>query len=52
MLPKFIYRISGVMGTVLLSLALGLSQTAFAGGGGLVTDDEASLSSVTRTEPY
>jgi len=52
MLLQFIYRISGIMGTVLFILVLGLSHTVFAGGGGLVTDDEASLSSVTRTEPY
>ena len=52
MLPKFIPRISGVTGTALLILTLSLSQNAFAGGGGLVTDDEASLSSAARTEPY
>jgi len=31
---------------------LGLSQSAFSEGGGLVTDDEASLSGAARTEPY
>ncbi len=40
------------MGIVLLISALGLSQISFAGGGGLVTDDEASLSGAARTEPY
>lgn len=52
MLPKFISRISGMTGTALLFLALVLSQPAFAGGIGLVTDDETSLSSAARTEPY
>ena len=52
MLPKFISRISGITGTALLILILSLSQTAFAGGSGLVTDDEASLSGAIRTEPY
>ena len=38
--------------TVALCLTLGISQTAFSSGGGLVTDDEASLSSAARTQPY
>jgi hypothetical protein len=33
-------------------MTLGLSQTAFSEGGGLVTDDESSLSGSARTEPY
>jgi hypothetical protein len=33
-------------------MTLGLSQSAFSSGGGLVTDDEASLSGAARTEPY
>ncbi|MCP4256773.1 MAG: DUF3604 domain-containing protein [Planctomycetes bacterium] len=33
-------------------MTLGLSQNAFSSGGGLVTDDEASLSGAARTEPY
>ena len=52
MLSTFIYRLLGCMGIVLLFLALGFSQTVSAGGGGLVTDDEASLSGAARTEPY
>ena len=36
--------------TVIITLAL--SQSAFSSGGGLVTDDEASLSGAARTEPY
>ena len=36
--------------TVIMTLAL--SQSAFSSGGGLVTDDEASLSGAARTEPY
>ena len=52
MFLTFLYRHFGFMGIVLLILALGFSQTVFAGGGGLVTDDEASLSSAVRTEPY
>ena len=52
MLSIFIYRLLGCMGIVLLFLALGFSQTVSAGGGGLVTDDEASLSGAARTEPY
>ena len=35
-----------------LCLTLAFSQSAFAGGGGLVTDDESSFSSVARTESY
>ncbi len=38
--------------TVVLCLTLGFSQTAFSSGGGIVTDDEASLSGAARTEPY
>ena len=37
---------------VALCLTLGLSQSVFSAGGGIVTDDEASLSGVARTEPY
>jgi hypothetical protein len=33
-------------------LAAGLSQTAYSEGGGIVTDDESSLSAAARTEPY
>ena len=36
--------------TVIMTLVL--SQSAFSSGGGLVTDDEASLSGAARTEPY
>jgi hypothetical protein len=35
-----------------LCLTLAFSQSAFSGGGGLVTDDESSLSAGIRTEPY
>ncbi|MDH3772535.1 MAG: DUF3604 domain-containing protein, partial [Nitrospirota bacterium] len=52
MFLTFIYRISGFMGIVLLVMALGFSQTVSAGGGGLVTDDEVTLSGAARTEPY
>jgi len=38
--------------TVALCLTLGFSQTAFSSGGGIVTDDEASLRGAARTEPY
>lgn len=37
---------------VLLGLALGLSQTALASGGGIVTDDPESLSGIAREETY
>ncbi len=33
-------------------MTLGLSQSAFSSGGGIVTDDEASLSGAARTVPY
>jgi hypothetical protein len=33
-------------------MTLGLSLSAFSSGGGIVTDDEASLSGAARTEPY
>jgi len=52
LLLTLIFRISGIMGIVLLVLVLGLSQTAFSDGGGLVTDDASSLSGASRTEPY
>ncbi len=35
-----------------LCLTLGLSQTAFSAGGGLVTDDPESLTASVRTQPY
>jgi len=35
-----------------LCLTLAFSQSAFSGGGGLVTDDPESLSRAARTEPY
>ena len=37
---------------VALCLTFGLSQTAFSAGGGIVTDDRASLSGAGRIEPY
>jgi hypothetical protein len=37
---------------VALCLTLGFSQTAFSSGGGIVTDDETSLSGAARTQPY
>jgi len=37
---------------VMMGLCLGLAQTAFSSGGGIVTDDPESLSSAARTEPY
>jgi hypothetical protein len=49
--PSMIFLILG-FGCVLFILALDLGQAVFAGGGGLVTDDEASLSRAARTEPY
>ena len=52
MLPTLTYRHSGIMGIILLVLTWGVSQTVSAEGGGLVTDDEASLSRPARTEPY
>ena len=46
-------RISQRTGTALIMcLTLGLSQTAFSEGGGLVTDDPESLSAAARTQPY
>jgi uncharacterized protein DUF3604 len=41
-----------LLATATLCLTLAFSQSAFAGGGGLVTDDESSFTSVPRTEPY
>jgi len=38
--------------TVALYLGLGLGQTALSGGGGIVTDDEASLGGAARPESY
>ncbi|MEE8607560.1 MAG: DUF3604 domain-containing protein [Nitrospiraceae bacterium] len=38
--------------SITVLMTLGLSQTAFSEGGGLVTDDESSLSGSARTEPY
>jgi hypothetical protein len=52
MLPTFSYRHSGFIGIILLILVLSGSLTVLAGGGGLVTDDETSLSGPARTEPY
>ena len=37
---------------VSLFLTAGLSQTAYSAGGGIVTDDESSLSAAARPEPY
>ncbi len=52
MFLTFLFRLSGFMGIAFLILAWGLIQSVSAGGGGLVTDDEASLSRAARTEPY
>jgi len=52
LLLTLIFRISGIMGIVLLVLALGFSQTAFSEGGGLITDDPESLTAGARTKPY
>ena len=49
--PSMIFLILG-FGWGLFILALDLGQDVFAAGGGLVTDDEASLSRAARTEPY
>ena len=38
--------------SILVIMTLGLGQSLYAGGGGLVTDDESSLSAAARTEPY
>ena len=38
--------------SITVLMTLGLSQTAFSEGGGLVTDDESSLSGAAITEPY
>ena len=38
--------------SITVIMILGLSQSAFSAGGGLVTDDTASLSGAARTEPY
>ena len=38
--------------SIIVIMTLGLSQSAFSSGGGLVTDDEASLSGAAATEPY
>ncbi|MBW2201375.1 MAG: DUF3604 domain-containing protein [Deltaproteobacteria bacterium] len=38
--------------SIAVIMTLALSQSAFSSGGGLVTDDEASLSGAARTEPY
>ncbi len=38
--------------SITVIVTLGLCQRAFSEGGGLVTDDEASLSGAARTEPY
>jgi len=38
--------------SITLLLIFGLNQSAFSSGGGIVTDDEASLSSSARQEPY
>ncbi|MFB3143436.1 MAG: DUF3604 domain-containing protein [Candidatus Methylomirabilales bacterium] len=38
--------------SITVIMTLGLSQSAFSEGGGLVTDDEASLSGAAKTEPY
>ncbi len=38
--------------SITVIMTLGLSLSAFSSGGGLVTDDEASLSGAARTEPY
>ncbi len=38
--------------SITVIMTLGFSQSAFSEGGGLVTDDEASLSGAAKTEPY
>jgi len=38
--------------SITVIMTLGLSLSAFSSGGGIVTDDEASLSGAARTEPY
>ncbi len=38
--------------SITVVMTLGLSQTVFSEGGGLVTDDKASFSAAARTEPY
>jgi len=38
--------------SITVIMTLGLSQSAFSSGGGIVTDDKASLSGAARTEPY
>ena len=37
---------------IIAIMTLGFGQNAFSSGGGIVTDDEASLSSAAKTEPY
>lgn len=47
------HRIAKQTGTVVvLFLTLAFNQSAFSAGGGLVTDDESSLTSAAKTEPY
>jgi hypothetical protein len=41
-----------VFAAAVLCLTAGLSQNVLSGGGGIVTDDESSLSAAARTEPY
>ena len=38
--------------SIMVMMTLGFSQSAFSSGGGLVTDDEASLSSAATKQPY
>jgi hypothetical protein len=38
--------------SIIVIMILGLSPSAFSSGGGIVTDDETSLSGAARTEPY
>jgi len=38
--------------SITVIMTLGLSHSAFSAGGGLVTDDETSLSGAAKTEPY
>jgi hypothetical protein len=38
--------------SITVIMTLGLSLSAFSSGGGIVTDDEASLNAAARTEPY
>jgi len=49
---RFDFRQQSLFAVAALCLTAGFSQHALAAGGGIVTDDESSLSSAARTEPY